>query len=106
MRHLPRRERSSFVAVLPLALLAACAGEMADPGEQESSVARGAEVTGALQHDGSPPLTLLPVAPSSGALVEHEVKKIPRRFNTSAPSDTVVQNLAPALLMPASSWFR
>ena len=66
-------------------------------------MAQGAEVSAALSHDGSPPLSLLPVAPSSGAMVEHEVKKIPRRFNTNAPADTVVQALAPALLMPATA---
>ncbi|HEY4886906.1 MAG TPA: pre-peptidase C-terminal domain-containing protein [Myxococcales bacterium] len=103
MSHLPRRERLPLLLLLPIATLLACAGQVADTGDDKASIMRGAEVSSALRHDDSPPLTLMPIAPSSGQRVEHEVKKLPRRFSTHAAFDPVAQLSAPALLIPATS---
>ena len=102
MRHLPRREWLPLL-LLPAAVLTACAGQVAETPQDDPSIMRGAEVTSALRYDNSPPLTLLPVAPPSAELVEHEVKRVPRQINLSAPADPVVQPNAPALLVPATS---
>src|ERR1700674_10901 len=102
MRHLPRREWLPLL-LLSAAALTACTGQVAETGQDNPSIVRGAEVTSALRYDNSPPLTLLPVAPPSTELVEHEVKRVPRQINLSAPSDPVVQPNAPALLVPATS---
>jgi hypothetical protein len=101
MRHLPRREW--LLLLLPAALLTACAGQVTGTGPDDPPMVRGAEVTSALRYDNSPPLTLLPVVPASTELVEHEVKRVPRQINLSAPADPVVQPNAPALLVPATS---
>ena len=103
MSHLPRRERLPLLLLLPVAALTACAGQVAETGDDSASVMRGADVSSALRHDDSPPLTLIPIAPPSGQRIEHEVKKLPRKFNTHAASDPVAQLSAPALLIPATS---
>jgi hypothetical protein len=103
MRHLPRRELSPLLLCLSLALVGGCAGQVGEPGEEQGSIARGAEVSAALRHDDSPPLTLMPVPPRPTRLIEHEVKRLPRRFNGNAASDPVLQTGAPALLVPATS---
>src|SRR6266446_1080629 len=103
MSHLPRRERLPLLLLVPVAALTACAGQVAETGDDNASIMRGAEVSSALRHDDSPPLTLIPIAPSSGQRIEHEVKKLPRRFNTHAAFDPVAQLSAPALLIPATS---
>src|SRR3954468_2715874 len=103
MRCIPRSGRLPHCCVLSFALLAACAGQVSETADDGASIARGAEVTSALRHDDSAPLLLMPVAPRSGRLVEHEVKKLPRAFNLNAPADPVRQAAAPALLVPATS---
>ena len=103
MSHLPRRERLPLLLLLPVAVLAACAGQVAETGDDNASVMRGAEVSSALRHDDSPPLTLIPIAPQTGQRIEHEVKKLPRKFNTNAAFDSVAQLSAPALLIPATA---
>ncbi|HET7785469.1 MAG TPA: hypothetical protein VFL36_05825 [Myxococcales bacterium] len=69
----------------------------------EAPIARGGDIQMNEHHDVSAPLTLLPPAPRSSVLVEHEVKRIPRHFNTAQATDPVVQATAPAPLAPATS---
>ncbi|HEY6908517.1 MAG TPA: hypothetical protein VI356_04050 [Myxococcales bacterium] len=69
----------------------------------EAPILRGGEVAMDVHHDVSAPLTLLPPAPRSGVLVEHEVKRIPRHFSTAQATDPVLQATAPAPLAPATS---
>src|SRR6267378_2389947 len=103
MSQLPRRERLPLLLLLPVAALTACAGQVAETGDDNASILRGADVSSALRHDDSPPLTLIPIAPPSGQRIEHEVKKLPRKFNTHAAFDSVAQLSAPALLIPTTS---
>src|SRR5438552_7567845 len=64
--------------VLPLFLAAACAVQQPGVDESESSVQTEASLGYSEHNDVSAPLTLLPPAPRSSELVEHEVKPIPR----------------------------
>src|SRR5437764_254594 len=107
MPRLPRRvPRAGLpLSCLVLAGLCACGTE---PGRQPQPeemvpVLRGAEITPALHHDESAPLRLMPVAARSVGFVEHEVKRIPRNFNTAKAPDPALQSAAPALLVPATS---
>src|SRR5437868_5906352 len=107
MPRLPRRvPRAGLpLSCLVLAGLCACGTE---PGRQPQPeemvpVLRGAEITPALHHDESAPLRLMPVAPRAAGFIEHEVKRIPRNFNTAKAPDPALQSAAPALLVPATS---
>ena len=107
MPRLPRRvPRAGLpLSCLVLAGLCACGTE---PGRQPQPeemvpVLRGAEITPALHHDESAPLRLMPVAPRAAGFIEHEVKRIPRNFNTAKAPDPALQSAAPALLVPTTS---
>ena len=107
MPRLPRRvPRAGLpLSCLVLAGLCACGTE---PGQQPQPeemvpVLRGAEITPALHHDESAPLRLMPVAPRAAGFIEHEVKRIPRNFNTAKAPDPALQSAAPALLVPTTS---
>ena len=107
MPRLPRRvPRVGLpLSCLVLAGLCACGTE---PGQQPQPeemvpVLRGAEITPALHHDESAPLRLMPVAPRAAGFIEHEVKRIPRNFNTAKAPDPALQSAAPALLVPTTS---
>ena len=107
MPRLPRRvPRVGLpLSCLVLAGLCACGTE---PGQQPRPeemvpVLRGAETTPALHHDESAPLRLMPVAPRAAGFIEHEVKRIPRNFNTAKAPDPALQSAAPALLVPTTS---
>ena len=107
MPRLPRRvPRVGLpLSCLVLAGLCACGTE---PGRQPQPeemvpVLRGAEITPALHHDESAPLRLMPVAPRAAGFIEHEVKRIPRNFNTAKAPDPALQSAAPALLVPTTS---
>src|SRR4051812_17219512 len=98
--------RSSFTALCSAAALAALAGCAAAPEPAdvtEAQVIRGGVAEMNVQHDVSAPLTLLPPAPRSSVLIEHEVKRIPRNFNTAKANDPVLQLAAPSPLVPATS---
>ena len=99
------RFRSLAQPLLPLllAVLAACAGPPSGDGSvDEAPITRGATVALAQHHDVSAPLTLLPPAPRSDTHSEHEVKPVPRQFNT-AGRDPVRQASTPPLLVPVTT---
>src|SRR5689334_12590081 len=102
----PLRRESSFTllaSAATLIALAGCAGTPPPEDVTEAQVARGGDVATDLHHDVSAPLTLLPPAPRSSVLVEHEVKRIPRHFSTAQAADPVLQATSPAPLAPATS---
>jgi len=86
-----------------LAALAGCAAAPEPADVTEAQVIRGGVAEMNVQHDVSAPLTLLPPAPRSSVLIEHEVKRIPRNFNTAKANDPVLQLAAPSPLVPATS---
>src|SRR5436190_22918139 len=69
--------------VLPVLLAAACAGQQGID-ESEVSVQSTASIGYSEHNDVSAPLTLLPPAPRSIELIEHEVKRIPRPHGDQA----------------------
>jgi len=102
----PLRRRSSFTLLASAAALLALAGcgAVQEPTDvTEAPIARGGLVEMNEHHDVSAPLTLLPPAARSNVLIEHEVKPIPRHFNTAHAADPVVQATAPAPFVPATS---
>jgi len=106
MPRLPRRAPRAGLPLscLVLAGLCACGTEVAQQQSEENvPVVRGAEITSAVHHDESAPLRLMPVPQRAVGFVEHEVKKIPRNFNTAKAPDPALQSAAPALLVPATS---
>src|SRR5256885_7343595 len=106
MPRLPRRVPRAGLPLSALALagLWACGSEMAQQSEEKDvAVSRGAEITSALQYDESAPLRLMPVPERAVGFFEHEVKRIPRNFNTAKAPDPALQTAAPALLVPTTS---
>jgi len=106
MPRLPRRAPRVGLPLSALALagLCACGSEMAPQSEEKGvPVARGAEITSALHYDESAPLRLMPVPERAVGFFEHEVKRIPRNFNTAKAPDPVLQAAAPALLISTPS---
>ena len=103
-----RTDRLRFAAatLLPLAgacavVLGGCAGPAGNESASEADVVRGARVTAAVHNDLSAPLMLMVPAQRTDTHPEHEVKPIPRRFNTAA-RDTVHQSSATTLLAPVT----
>ena len=98
--------RALFILPLVSAVVIGCAGTVDPAGvdDSESLVVRGVKVDSAARHDTSPPLTLIPPAPSAGSSIEHEVKRLPRPASHYAGlHDRVAQSQAPLLLMPATT---
>src|SRR6184192_1515020 len=107
-RSMPRSPRRAtrvglFLCSLAIAGLGACGGEVAERPDDQAPVQRGAEITAALHHDSSGPLRLMPAAPRPAGFVEHEVKRIPRNFNTAKAPDSALQSSIPPLLVPVTS---
>src|SRR4051812_25518443 len=105
-RSMPRLLRVGFsLCTLALTALCACSGQVSErPDDDEAlPVIRGGEVTPALHHDESAPLLLMPVAPRSTERVEHEVKRLPRNFNTAKAPDPALQAAAVGPLVPTTS---
>ncbi|MFL5376573.1 MAG: pre-peptidase C-terminal domain-containing protein [Myxococcales bacterium] len=104
---MPRLLRVGFsLCTLALTALCACSGQVSSerPDDDEFvPVIRGGEVTPALHHDESAPLLLMPVAPRSTERVEHEVKRLPRNFNTAKAPDPALQAAAVGPLVPTTS---
>ena len=87
-----------------LLLSAACAGVPSEDGASEAPITRGAAVALAAHHDASPPLMLVPPVPDSNTHPEHEVKPIPRHFNSPSTHDPVRQSSSPSLFIPTTSF--
>src|SRR5438067_1454392 len=87
-RSMPRLPHVGLpLSIFALTALCACSGQVAERPEDDTPVLRGGEVTAALNHDESAPLHLMPVPERAAGFVEHEVKKIPRNFNTAKAPD-------------------
>ncbi len=91
--------------LLPLFLAAACAGQQGID-ESGAAVQTAAEIRTSDHNDTSAPLTLMPPAPRSNVLVEHEVKRIPRPRNNQVAAEAVdavhQSRFVNALSMPAT----
>src|SRR3954465_13760630 len=106
-RSMPRLLRVGLsLCTLALTALSACSGQVSSdrPDDDEFvPVIRGGEVTPALHHGESAPLLLMPVAPRSTDRVEHEVKRLPRNFNTAKAPDPALQAAGGGPLVPTTS---
>ena len=86
-----------------LVLASACAGVPSEDGATDAPITLGARVALAAHHDASPPLNLIAPVPDSDTHPEHEVKPIPRRFNTRNAADPVRQSTIPPLAIPTTT---
>ncbi len=91
----------SSVPLLVSSLIAGCAAHGPAESDEAAPQRSSPDVTGATQHDASPPLWLIPPAPRQDR-ADHEVKPIPRPFNTEAAlrPDPVRQSRHISLLAP------
>ena len=100
-----------LLVTLAASVFAGCAGQQEDglgnaPDDQTRAIRRANDDVPEMdQHDASPPLRLMPIAVRNLDNVEHEVKRLPRNFNTTVVPGTSgsVTQRALTLLAPLAA---